>query len=400
MPLDRAVAAVLEGCIQGAGDGGRSTWDAGPAVLAQLVHSLGPKRSLCATSMTDDTLDAVLQCWISQAAEQSRLSLYGGMAAAVFGLFLHKDRSPRWHHFHQRIRVALLQQLQQVAWPQQADDWHHYDLISGPSGLLLVLTQDDALSLEQLVPLAQHLAQMLLSEHLGAFKIKGCDGDPQRQWNYQAVNLGLAHGMGGPIAALTHWLRRFRTQAPHPILTLAQQALTQACQWLITQTHTDSLGLLTWPVKPFSTPATTAPGASRREAWCYGAPGLAWVLWDAGELLQLKPVQATAIEAFQRYAQAFNPQFHLDDEVDEQRAICHGSAGILLIADAFYRHAQLTCAQSLAQQLKTDLLARLSDMPALTQRNPSLLSGASGIVSALLTHKGADRQWLCALALR
>jgi hypothetical protein len=113
-------------------------------------------------------------------------------------------------------------------------------------------------------------------------------------------------------------------------------------------------------------------------------------LWSAG-------ARADALRLMRSCCQTYDPDFHLYGTDADRLGICHGAAGVLLIADAFARHAGLAGAAGLRDLLWTYLIDRLDD---LRQLDDSLLTGSAGVLAALLTVGGADRKWLRCLGLR
>lgn len=379
--LGRLATDALTAFVEGDAEPG----DAGALVLASLAaEGDGPVPSI----------ETVAEAWLGRYEPESGLGLHGGVGAVALGLGCAAPFSERLAAFHARIQRAILDRVARTRWPRPARDWFDYDLVTGPAGTLLVLCADRAVDPAELRPPAAHLAGLLRSSDMEGFRITGCRGDTLRGWNVDAVNLGLAHGVGGPIAALTAYVRRSGDAAAPEAETLAA-----AARWLLAQAHDDPLGLRTWAPRRRDDDLGHRP-ASRREAWCYGAPGIAWVLWDAGAALGLADLRAGAEDAFDRFAAGFDPGFHLDADPAERLAICHGAAGILLVADAFARHADSRSGERLARRVERLLEAELPEVPALAKADPSLLAGGCGVLAALLVRNGAGRGWLAALALR
>ncbi|EWM12828.1 lanthionine synthetase LanC family protein [Kutzneria sp. 744] len=126
----------------------------------------------------------------------------------------------------------------------------------------------------------------------------------------------------------------------------------------------------------------------RRQGWCYGIPGIAWALWTAG-------ARADAVRLVRILCQTFDPEVNLYGRDADRLGICHGAAGVLLIADAFAR-CGVTGAAGLRDLMRAYLLERLDLLPSLDE---TLLTGASGVLAALLTVDGANPHWLRSLGL-
>lgn len=170
-------------------------------------------------------------------------------------------------------------------------------------------------------------------------------GYPQPVW-FNGEDTGLAHGAAGVLVA-----------SPQPELV----------DWLLDQSFVDQ----------------------RRQGWCYGMPGIAWALWTAG-------ARAKAMRYLRILCQTFDPEMNLYGRDADRLGICHGAAGVMLIADAFV-HAGVGGARGLRDLMRAYLAERLDLVPTLDE---TLLMGASGVLAALLTVDGADRRWLRCLGLR
>jgi hypothetical protein len=179
-------------------------------------------------------------------------------------------------------------------------------------------------------------------------------------------------------------------------------ALRHASRWLSDQAYEDAGGLLTWPLSGSDgAPPPAAP--SRRQAWCYGTPGVAWTLWEAGRVLADAKLRVLAAEAMASFCAVFDEERYLYDAEPgllDSLAFCHGAAGTLAVADAFARHVRLVPAIGLRDRLEDYLLHRLGKVPALAGRSMQLLNGATGVLAALLTVRGGDRGWLRQYGLR
>jgi lantibiotic biosynthesis protein len=131
---------------------------------------------------------------------------------------------------------------------------------------------------------------------------------------------GMAHGIAGPLALLS--------TAATAGWTIDGQisAIRTAANWLLTW-HTP--GTATWPPHITGTELDhkqppPAPAAGRRDAWCYGSPGISRALTAASHALNdPRPAQVanTALTGL-----AARPAHRWDTEGP---ALCHGTAGVL-----------------------------------------------------------------------
>jgi lantibiotic modifying enzyme len=359
------------------------TVDAGPAILASLA---GSDRGIAA--------ETALAHWLeSFDPPPTNLALFGGLSGMYVGCLMAERVDGRLTPLVGGLRERITNTTTAGIWQVPARDWYDYDLITGAAGVILALCLDERVEPEHLLSPMQHLAALCAKPNLERLRIEACYGDELRGWNYRRVNTGLAHGVGGIAAALTAvQLRIGQDETLH-------SALEAVCSWFIREAYIDGRGLTTWT--PAGRDGSPDPEHwSRRQAWCYGAPGLAWTLWNASCVLDSKPIREFAKDAMTAYCSAFDESIYFDDDPDEALAICHGAAGVLLIADAFQRHAQHRPAAALAERLEDWLRERGTAIVELARRNVTLLSGASGIASALMTRQGSNRDWLLVLGLR
>jgi hypothetical protein len=204
----------------------------------------------------------------------------------------------------------------------------------------------------------------------------------------------MGHGVTGVASALRHAVETFEDGGDY------RPALRRACDWLVEEAYLADRDFITWP--PVGRDGARASGvADRRQAWCYGTPGVAWTLWDAGRVLGDASLQVLGEEAMRSFCRVFDADynFHIRD-VTEELAICHGAAGTLAVADAFARHAALREAAELRDDLEQYLLDRADQIADLARTDMTVLSGAGGIVSVMMSVHGAARSWLCQIALR
>jgi hypothetical protein len=204
----------------------------------------------------------------------------------------------------------------------------------------------------------------------------------------------MGHGVAGVASALRHAVETFEDGEGYRL------ALHNACAWLAQEAYLARGDLITWP--PVGRDGRNpAPEADHRQAWCYGTPGVAWTLWDAGRVLDETFFQDLGAEAMQSFCQNFDADRHLDkDDLGAAVSICHGAAGTLAVADTFLVHGESGDLKELRDYLERYLLDHAADIVRLSGVNMSILTGAGGIMAVLLTANGANRDWLAQLALR
>jgi hypothetical protein len=101
------------------------------------------------------------------------------------------------------------------------------------------------------------------------------------------------------------------------------------------------------------------------------------------------------------FCRVFDADFHFHiHDISEELAICHGAAGTLAVADAFARYAGLSEAAELRDRLDQYLVERIDQIADIARTDMTMLSGAGGVVSVMLSVRGGARSWLCQIALR
>ncbi|KWX00766.1 Lanthionine synthetase C family protein [Carbonactinospora thermoautotrophica] len=154
----------------------------------------------------------------------------------------------------------------------------------------------------------------------GWWSSDGPEGRPSRRWPGGHGNLGLAHGIAGPLALLSTAMRRGVT------VTGQADAIDRICTWL-DQWRSGTGSQVWWPglisLSEWRTRTVRQPGP-QRPAWCYGTPGLA----RAQQVAAL----ALADRRRQRHAEKALAECIADDSQLSQlsdASLCHGWAGLL-----------------------------------------------------------------------
>jgi len=370
--------------------------DSGPAVLAALVALVQGRQQRS---------EGALEQWLEELdAGPAHLGLFGrGLAGYALGAaFAAGMFAPECSRLARTTRTAVARNVLDRICSTRVGrtDWSDYDLVTGPTGAMVAMATstmlDPVVVSDACAPVASAVAH-LVDDGFAALRVTEYGDDPLRSWNRGHINTGVAHGAGGVVAALTTVLRR------HPELAEAvRPSLRAGALWLAAESFVDDAGVLTWSVAALEGRHPTLRHAPR-QAWCYGTPGLAWVLWDAADLLGDPSLCALARAAMSSFAAAFDPIVHLEgSDPGAPLAVCHGAAGTLAVADAFVRWAGMDEVAPLADALCALLLAHAGSVLELATTDMRLLTGASGIASVLLAHAHPelDRAWLAQMVLR
>lgn len=210
--------------------------------------------------------------------------------------------------------------------------------------------------------------------------------------NKAEFNIGLAHGVVGIIAAIL------------PALTIpslfyrSQKLLKQSCDWLLQQ-QLEGIDKQSY----FS---STSNGAhSSRLGWCYGDLTIALTLFRVGKALDIPLYQDKALEVALHASQR-------DEETGmvHDAGLCHGSAGLAVIFQAFFHESgvaefQIAAEKWLGSTLQTyqnkGLVGfyQVSGFDLTSSESTGFLEGYAGIGLCLLACLNDEADWLDCLLL-
>jgi hypothetical protein len=367
------------------GSSSRCGQDAGPMVLAASLVSLEAKFK--------PTADSALGRWVAELPEEvCGVGAFGGLGGFLAGLRAALQFSEKVESIYHALCAQTEGWLSRVEWRSSQVAWEDYDFFMGPAGVIIGGASEDC-DYKMFQPALHHLTSMCEDPSLESFRA-GENIDPRSAFNIGRINTGLGHGLAGVATALHHATRVLK--APAECL----QSLRRVCDWLARESFLDPRGLVTWP--PVGADGQSrVVGFGRRQAWCYGTPGISWTLWDSSRTLRDASLETLARVAMETFCRAFDEDLYIDPgPASEALTICHGAAGTLAVADSFFCHAGVEDADRIRARLIGFLLDRSTEIRALGATDMSILSGAAGIMAVLLTACGGDRRWLHQIALR
>lgn len=348
--------------------------------------------------------DDLTQQYLSIAAAETRRSalvfpgLFGGTAGLAFTLSLASRGGKRYQKTLAGLHEGLCEQVLAQQWrrseAEKGVSSSDFDLVAGAAGILAYLV-----SLEQADPAIQQAIAHLLAYLLWLGQSGQSPGRErwyiapallpnasQRQDFPQGnFNCGLAHGIPGPLAALSlTWLDGYR----YPGL---RETIAYLANWVVAHRVEQERGI-NWP-DSIPLEAAAAPQAWQRlpparTAWCYGAPGVARSLWLAGCALEdeeLRGIGVEAIEAMLRRS--------VSQRIFSSPIICHGTAGVLQICLRFAHECTSELVKAQIPLLVEQILESFDASFPLGFRNtdqgiacdqPAWLTGAPGIAMVLL----------------
>lgn len=278
--------------------------------------------------------------------------------------------------------------------------WHIYDAITGLAGIgrvLLVATQDGHTGVEHGLKAALETLTAILAppENARPGWWLAAEGHPEGVGvdASGAATTGLAHGVAGPLAFLSTahiagW------SAPGQA-----DAITNAATWLLAWRNPDG----TWP--PHITGAELDNHAhprrpGRKDAWCYGTPGITSALHIAGQALGKPEWTHEADKALEQLADRAPHEWDTDGPT-----LCHGHAGVMQAAARTSPTIANTAAEAVTDAFDPTTPFGFQHHDGRHTRNePGFLTGASGVALALADHadlptSGNPIRWDCLLNL-
>ncbi|NUR93026.1 MAG: lanthionine synthetase C family protein [Nonomuraea sp.] len=217
-------------------------------------------------------------------------------------------------------------------------------------------------------------------------------------------NLGLAHGVPGPLALLAlAWQAGVRVPGQ-------DEAMARIAGWMHDWHRVDEGGAY-WPgwVRRADLDGGSADLPRSRTAWCYGVPGAARALQLAGMALDRQDWRRSAVEALRGTLSLPDERHGAHDA-----GLCHGWAGLLHLTRLVARDAEDAELARVADRLAERALDLYDPQApfgfrAATQHEgetvdlPGFLEGAAGIALALHAYAGDGQPatvWDAALLVR
>lgn len=267
-----------------------------------------------------------------------------------------------------------------------------FDQISGLSGVLLCALPNDHQSGRPVAPFVVRALTALAMEPgeppswytPPEFLY---DDEQRAYYPFGNLNLGLAHGIPGPLAALT-LAQRSGLRDDRLV-----EAITSLADWLAAHVTLgpDGPGWETVVSLGMGPSGLTELPVHRvgRDAWCYGTPGAARALYLAGVELDRSDLRNLAIESMAAVYRRAPEERGIDSPT-----FCHGVAGLLQITLRFHHDTQLPMFAEAATALTEQILAAVEPDRPMGIANlepgdnkvdqPGVLDGAAGVSLVLM----------------
>ncbi|QLE65121.1 hypothetical protein LROSL1_2320 [Furfurilactobacillus rossiae] len=224
-----------------------------------------------------------------------------------------------------------------------------YDLIQGLSSCLGYLTQfgnskkdtDNVRRIGQLFDwLFDFSNQKIPNSTISGNHI--IDSARRNYYKNGYVNLGISHGLAGPLAALS---TVGRTGALQRGLSFYEEIFEQNKR--IEAPWSGEASVSAIEQKKFKTENL------ERSGWCYGNPGIARAVFMASRKQHNSAMERVATDYFSTLKQLDFSELKL-----ESPTVCHGISGLLLILNAMTRETHSTVLNDFKQQIGLRLLSK------------------------------------------
>lgn len=141
-------------------------------------------------------------------------------------------------------------------------------------------------------------------------------------------NLGLSHGITGPLAVLSIALME------EIEIEGQRQAITRILEDLKTFNYIDDKEVVYWPgrIKFEDYISKQCKIDASRASWCYGTPGIARAIYIAGKAINDKEAIELSIKAIDGLCNMDEKDWMLNSPT-----MCHGYAGLLAVIETMYQ---------------------------------------------------------------
>lgn len=352
------------------------------------------------------------------AAQAQTVGLYSGYVALAFAASRAARRpgeyakllAPIDEHLAAWVPARLRPEWERIEAGRAGTTFLAYDVIGGVTGLGRHLLDRDVESarpiVEEILTYLVALAEPFAGEPAalpGWWVPETPHGEPVDGYGGHG-NLGLAHGVAGPLALLAlAWQAGVRVPGQ-------DEAMERIAGWMLDWHRIDEGGAY-WPgwVQREDLAVRSSDLPRGRSAWCYGVPGVARALQLAGMALDRPEWHRFAVEALRGTLTLPDERHGVQDA-----GLCHGWTGLLHLTRLVARDADDAELAGAADRLADRALDMYDPQApfgfrAATQQEgetldqPGFLEGAAGIALAL--HAYADDRptasgWDAALLVR
>lgn len=355
---------------------------------------------------------------IVESKEFISLSLFEGLTGIAFALLRASRGGTRYQrmitilnaHLLEAVKQYFIIPLEENLNAHRPSRFSLYDLIQGVVGIGVY-----CLHLLHLLPFAElaKTISRLLILLAKPIEVEGHDvpgwylpphlqflKEDQQRFPKGSFNLGLAHGIPGALAFLSIAIL-------HGVEVVGQRETIQCLAAWLQDHRQENQGHLFWGThvsfeEEIEQRKSKKCLSSKRNAWCYGTPGVSRSLFLAGKALGSEELKSFALDSFHSIFKQSREEWNLPSPT-----FCHGIAGLLMTTWIMYQDSGSVFLHSQAIMLKEILLEYYDPAHPFGFKNLdpqrkggfaeisqlSLIEGASGILLTLLSLDGLSSWW-------
>lgn len=298
------------------------------AVIAESYEFIGDKANV------DEIIYSnmkIIRNGIEENILDGNLALFGGLSEAALSIYTVYNKTNYYKTFLDQVNDLLVNELigTMEGIKKHLEDLMEsdYDVISGLSGIASYLLLIDGYenSVKEIFKILISICgnKKINGKDMPKWHIKSSNLDEETRANYPEgyLNLGLAHGIAGPLSILSKGYKKgiIVEGQKEAILSIIKEYKTFA--YLLDGSYywDKQLG-----VKDYWEQFKKCDKA--REGWCYGNIALARILSIACEAIENKAIKEWADEIIEEKAKRGINEYNLISPT-----LCHGYAGVMSI---------------------------------------------------------------------
>jgi hypothetical protein len=327
------------------------------------------------------------------------VSLHSGLASLAFAARANARDTGDYGTLLGQLDDHLSEAARLLSAPTNVRGWRH-DVITGLAGLGRYLLMSPATPPDAMRAILRHLVALTDPVEVEGIEVPGwwvmalpwtsMSEDTAERYRHGHGNLGISHGIPGPLALLAlSWKAGLTVPGQ-------REAMEGIVEWLLGWSSSDEHGIR-WPTtvtmdqhRDRAAGHAGHPGhAGTVASWCYGLPGIGRAIQLAGVALDRPDWTRVADQAMASLLGRPARQLQL-----RSAALCHGWAGLLQVAmriDAdspdrggpAARVAELAAERTLRFFDSGAAFGYRFPISGVLQEGPGLLEGAAGVALAL-----------------
>lgn len=276
--------------------------------------------------------------YVSKSRSSRMAGLFNGPASLAYAAQVASQSESDYEGLRAQLGEIVVSQLQEnlkreesrLSTGPRIAHTNAFDVISGLAGIGRLLIMQGGQYTEEIRSVLNYMVALseptiIQGRQVPGWIVKDSAGILKNDAGGGTFDLGMAHGISGPLALLAiAELNGFSTSG-------APEALNRMADWLLLWQQRDAAGIF-WPAS--ITEQEQISGALMNEpspnhSWCWGSPGIARALYLAGAASGNSRYMKCAMDAFRATLVRVESNANLVDP-----GLCHGWGGLLRIAQA------------------------------------------------------------------